>query len=60
MNGGFRGVARGYKGLQDVTWAYSGLQRGYCELQWSYIIVAGGLLVVCRAWCDRSYDVAAY
>lgn len=41
MNTGFRGVARGYEGLQDVTGAYSGLQSGYCELQWSYIIVAG-------------------
>ena len=38
-------VLRGYKKLQNVIGAYSGLQRvtrGYWELQWGYIIVAGG------------------
>lgn len=41
MNRGFRGVARGYKGLQDVTGAYSGLQRGYWKYNGATLLLLG-------------------
>lgn len=44
MNREFRGVARGYKGLQDVTGAYSGLQRatrGYWEYNGATLLLLG-------------------
>ena len=44
-----QGLTVGYKGRQGVTGSTMGLH--YC---------CWGLLVVYRAWCDRSYDVAAY
>ena len=44
MNRGFHGVARGDKGLQDVTGAYSGLQRatrGYWEYHGATLLLLG-------------------
>lgn len=41
MNRGFRGIARGYKGLQDVTGAYSGLQRGYWKYNGATLLLLG-------------------
>lgn len=47
MKRGFHGVARGYKGLQDVIGAYGGLQkatRGYWEFYKGATLLLQGII----------------